>query len=77
MDTYKATVGRAAELAGGVKALSDRLRIPMVDLMRWIQGEVKPSRGVFLRLVDFVLEESRKQTPPPRQSGRKAAKPAR
>ena len=71
MDTYKATVARAAELAGGIKALSDRLRIPVVDLMRWIQGEVKPSRGVFLRLVDFVLEESRK--PPTAQGARKPA----
>ena len=59
MDTYKATVARAAELAGGVQALSDQLHVPVVDLMRWIQGEAKPSRGVFLRLVDYVLEQSK------------------
>ena len=77
MDTYKATVARAAELAGGVQALSDRLRVPVVDLMRWIQGEAKPSRGVFLRLVDFILEESRKQVLPPAQDSKPPAKPAK
>ena len=65
MDTYKATVARAAELAGGVQALSDRLRVPVVELMRWIQGEAKPSEGLFLRLVDFILEETRKAALPP------------
>jgi hypothetical protein len=78
VDTYKATVARAAELAGGVQALSGRLRVPVVDLMRWIQGEAKPSRGVFLRLVDFILEESRKQVVPPAQKGSKPpAEPAK
>ena len=37
--------------------------------MRWIQGESKPSKGVFLRLVDFIAEETRKagRLPPARQ----------
>ena len=77
VDTYKATVARAAELAGGVKALSVRLRVPVVDLMRWIQGEAKPSRGVFLRLVDFVIEEGRRASTPPPVPGPKPVKPAK
>jgi hypothetical protein len=64
VDTYRAAVARAAELAGGVRALSLRLRIPVVDLMRWIQGETRPSKGVFLRVVDFIVEEGRKAVPP-------------
>lgn len=75
MDTYKAAVARASELAGGVQALSQRLRIPVVDLMRWIQGETKPPRGVFLRVVDFIIEEGKKPVLPAR-GARKPAKPA-
>ena len=76
MDTYKAAVARAAELAGGVRALSLRLRIPVVDLMRWIQGEAKPPKGVFLRLVDFIVEEGRRPDLPPVRDKRKPGKPA-
>jgi len=59
-----------------VRALSRRLRIPVVDLMRWIQGETKPPRGVFLRLVDFIIEEGKKPLPPPGRRERKPGKPA-
>jgi hypothetical protein len=77
VDTYKAAVARAAKLAGGVRALSQRMRVPIVDLMRWIQGEAKPSRGMFLKLVDFILEEEKKaQLPPPRNEP-KPRKPAK
>jgi hypothetical protein len=65
VDTYKAAVARASELAGGVQALSQRLRIPVVNLMRWIQGETKPPRGVFLRVVDFIIEEGKKPASSP------------
>jgi hypothetical protein len=72
VDTYQAAVARAAELAGGVQALSARLRLPVVDLMRWIQGEAKPPKGVFLRLVDLIVEEG-KRTPPPETRRRSPA----
>jgi hypothetical protein len=71
LDTYRAAVARAAELAGGVRALSLRLRIPVVDLMRWIQGEAKPTRGVFLRIVDFILEHGKDAAFLPQQERRK------
>lgn len=76
VDPYKATVARAADIAGGVQTLSDRLRVPVVDLMRWIQGETKPPRGVFLRLVDFIIEESRKPALAASREKRKPGKPA-
>jgi hypothetical protein len=63
VDTYRAAVARAAQLAGGVRTLSQRLRVPMLDLTRWIQGEAKPSKGMFLRIVDFIAEESKTKTP--------------
>ena len=69
-------MARASELAGGVQALSQRLRIPVVDLMRWIQGEAKPPRGIFLRVVDFIIEEGKKPVLRPGLGARKPAKPA-
>jgi hypothetical protein len=75
VDTHKAAVARAAELAGGVRALSVRLRIPVVDLMRWIQGEKKPPIGVFLRIVDFLLERGGKPGFPPERERRKTPRP--
>jgi hypothetical protein len=77
VDTYRAAVGRAAELAGGVNALSVRLRVPVVDLMRWIQGEAKPSKGVFLQIVDFIAEQEKKGTLPPPRNDPKPGKPAK
>ena len=77
VDTYRATVARAAELAGGVQALGLRLQVPVVELMRWIKGEARPSRGMFLRLVDFVLEESRKPVFPLPRAERKSGKPGK
>ena len=77
VDTYKAAVARAAKLAGGVQALSQRLRVPVVELMRWIQGEARPSRGMFLRLVDFIIEEGKKPVLPPPRPERKPGKPAK
>jgi hypothetical protein len=58
-------VARAAKLAGGVRALSQRLRVPVVDLMRWIQGEARPSKGMFLKVVDFIVEEGKRGSLPP------------
>lgn len=69
-------MARASELAGGVQALSQRLRIPVVELMRWIQGEAKPPRGIFLRVVDFIIEEGKKPALSPGRGARKPAKPA-
>jgi len=59
-DTYRTTVVRAAELAGGVVPLSHRLHMPVADLTRWLAGLDRPSMGTFLRIVDFLLEEGGK-----------------
>ena len=62
-DTYRAALVRAAELVGGVRRLSDRLRVPMADLTRWLAGDGKPSLGVFLQVIDVLIEEGRKPRP--------------
>jgi hypothetical protein len=69
-------MAHAAELAGGVQALSERLRVPVVDVMRWIQGETRPPMGVFLRVVDFVIQESKKPGFFPPRDKREPGKPA-
>lgn len=52
------TLQRAAEVLGGRDKLSRELRVPARDLDRWIAEEAEPPRGVFLRAVDIVLEET-------------------
>jgi hypothetical protein len=51
---------RAAELLGGARPLCDRLQVPMPELTRWLAGDGKPSIGIFLRVIDVLLEERRK-----------------
>jgi len=60
------TLQRAAELLGGRAKLSKHLRVPAKDLDRWIADESEPPKGVFLRAVDIVLEETR---PPESEPG--------
>ncbi len=58
--TYRAALAHAAGLLGGARELSDRLQVPMSELTRWLAGQGKPSIGVFLRLVDVLIEEGKK-----------------
>lgn len=52
------TLQKAAELVGSQKNLARRLRVPLAELQKWIQGEGKPPMGTFLKAVDIVLEET-------------------
>jgi hypothetical protein len=56
-DTYRVALVKAAVLLGGARALSDRLRVPMPELTHWLAGDGKPPMGVFLRVVDILIEE--------------------
>ena len=58
--TYRAALVQAADLLGGAGPLSERLRLPMADLTRWLAGDGKPPIGVFLQVIDILLEEGRK-----------------
>jgi hypothetical protein len=53
---HSRVLARAAEIVGGVAALSDYLQVPQADLMRWIKGEEEPTRKSFLDAVDMLLE---------------------
>ena len=58
-DTYRAALVRAAQVLGGAVPLSHRLQVPMSDLTRWLAGDGRPSIGVFLRVIDVMLEGDR------------------
>ena len=55
---YSRTLQKAAQLAGGQKKLAHQLRVPLVELERWIGGKDAPPMATFLKAVDLVLDES-------------------
>jgi hypothetical protein len=59
-DTYRAALVRAAELLGGARPLCERLQVPMPELTRWLAGDGKPTIGVFLKVIDVLIEEGHK-----------------
>lgn len=72
-DTHRAALARAVELVGGEKPLCQRLRVSTSDLARWLAGDAKPPIGVFLRVIDVLIEEERK----PRDVRARKRKPTR
>jgi hypothetical protein len=55
---YGRTLQKAAELSGGQKPLARMLRVPLAELEKWIAGQAAPPMNVFLRAIDFVLDET-------------------
>ena len=55
---YSRTLQKAAEAAGGHKKLARILRVPLIDLEKWIADKDEPPMAVFLKAVDLVLDES-------------------
>jgi hypothetical protein len=55
---YSRALIRAVELVGGRDKLGRVLRVPLSELEKWIGGEAKPPREVFLRVVDLILDET-------------------
>lgn len=55
---YSRTLHKAAELCGGNKKLARELRVPLVELEKWLAGAAAPPMNVFLRAVDYVLDET-------------------
>lgn len=55
---YSQTLRRAAEIAGGVHALSKRLGLSQSELLRWMGGIHRAPDDVFLRAVDIIAAHS-------------------
>jgi len=55
---YSRALSKAAELLGGREQLARVLQVPMAEIDKWIADQAKPSREVFLRIVDLILDES-------------------
>jgi len=58
MSVYSRALLKAAELLGGRQKLARFLHAPVGDIDKWIADEAKPSLGVFLRVVDLIIEET-------------------
>ncbi len=61
---YSRALQKAAELAGSYEKLARVLQVPRADLERWIADQALPPVPIFLRVVDYILDE----TPPPAES---------
>ena len=48
------TLVEAASIAGDVRTLARRLRVPLKQLTSWIEGDVEIPRPVLLRAIDFL-----------------------
>jgi hypothetical protein len=48
------TLVEAASIAGDVRTLARRLRVPVKQLTSWIEGDEETPRPVLLRAIDFV-----------------------
>ncbi|HYG56421.1 MAG TPA: hypothetical protein VD965_14085 [Burkholderiales bacterium] len=55
---YARVFGKAVELAGGAKALSERLGVSTRELNRWLQDKAEPPLPVFLKAVDLLISET-------------------
>ena len=47
---------RASEIAEGIEALAVYLGVPPVAVAAWIQGTSEVPPGVFLRVVDIIVD---------------------
>lgn len=56
LPVHARAVARGAEILGGVAQLSDYLKVPQSEVMRWIKGEEEPTTKAFLDLVDLLLD---------------------
>lgn len=61
---YSRALQKAAELMGSYQKLSRYLQVPAADLQAWIDDKATPPVAIFLKVIDFILDE----TPPPAES---------
>jgi len=63
---YAECIQRAALLLGGYRALGARVGVAPRLLKHWASGKAAAPETVFLKVVDVLLDESLRVTPPPR-----------
>jgi len=69
---YSRALQRASELMGGRDELAKFLGVPATDVQKWISGGARPPQSIFLRVVDYIIDET---SPPENGDGGEA--PAR
>lgn len=52
---FARTLHRACEILGGMPQLAMHLKVPELDLHRWVEAVEEPPLDVFLAAVDVVL----------------------
>lgn len=75
-NVHARAVRKAADLVGGRAKLARLLQVPESEIEKWLAGEAKPPREVFLRVVDIVIDgggASHDSEPPEPPAGRDAA----
>lgn len=52
---YARTLHRACLILGGIRQLAERLKVPEVDIQRWLKGEEVPPEEIFVAAIEIVL----------------------
>jgi len=63
---YTRALARAAEIQGSTQALACILHVPENTLLRWMAGRAQMPLQAFLKTIELIAADERKQTPVPR-----------
>jgi hypothetical protein len=55
---YSRALQRAVSLLGSRAKLCRHLRVPSAELDLWIDDKAEPPRGIFLKVVDLIIDET-------------------
>ena len=60
---YTRALVRAAEIQGSTEALASLLRVPENTLLRWMAGRAQMPLQAFLKTIELIAADERKQSP--------------
>jgi hypothetical protein len=63
---YTRALVRAAEIQGSTQSLASLLRVPENTLLRWMAGRAQMPLQAFLKTIELISADERKQAPVPR-----------
>ena len=55
---YSRALQRAVTLLGSRARLCKHLHVPAAELDRWIADQAEPPKGIFLKVVDLIIDET-------------------